>query len=295
MIIVRLRGGLGNQLFQFAAAHSLAVVKGVELKADLYTYTRHPLRKYELHNFNIKLPEASRDEVHRFTGTNFVARYLNKRSNYFHCPSVFAQPHYHFYEDFFSLPVPIYLSGYWQSERYFSNVAGTIRNMITPAHSMDQRNSDLIAFLQTTDSVAVHIRRTDYTGTPFFRPMDLDYYRRAFDFIQTRISEPRFFVFSDDIGWSRQQLADLANATFVDHNTGPDSYKDLLVMSACRHQIVANSTFSWWAAWLNNYPHKTVVAPQTWFHNTYLTNKEPVYPCRLYNTRDLIPAGWTRL
>lgn len=295
MIIVRLRGGLGNQLFQFAAAHSLATVKGVQLKSDLYTYTKHPFRKYELHNFNISLPEATRDEVHRFTGSNFISRYLNKKSNYFYCPTVFAQPHYHFYEDFFSLPVPIYLSGYWQSEKYFSNVADSLRKMITPSKPLDQRNSDLIASVRSTDSVAIHIRRTDYTSTSFFKPMDLDYYQRALEAIGKKISKPRFVVFSDDIAWSKQQLKDLADATFVDHNTGADSYKDLLVMAACRNQIIANSTFSWWAAWLNNTPGKTAIAPAKWFHNTYLTNKEPVYPSRFYNTRDLIPPSWTQL
>ena len=299
MIIVRFRGGLGNQLFQYAAAYSLAVSKGAELKSDLYTYTKHPYRKYELNNFNVRLPEATREEVHRFTGSNFISRYLNKKNNYFNCPAVFAQPHYHFYDDFFSLPVPIYLSGYWQSEKYFLNTADALRKIFVPANTLDERNADLIATMKSTSSVAIHIRRTDYTGErkglSFFQPMGLDYYQRAIEAIDKKIDNPRYFIFSDDIAWSRQQLKDLKDATFVDHNTGADSYKDLLVMSACRHQVIANSTFSWWAAWLNDFANKTVIAPQTWFHNTYVTKQEPVYPCRFYNTRDLIPASWTRL
>jgi hypothetical protein len=295
MIIVRLRGGLGNQLFQFAAAHSLANHKGVELKSDLYTYTKHPLRKYELGHFNISLPEASREEVHQFTGGNFISRYLNKKNNYLNCPKVFAQPHYHFYEDFFSLPEPLYLSGYWQSEKYFTNVADSVRKMLKPAVALDSRNSELIATLGSTDSVAVHIRRTDYNPTSFFQPMGLDYYQRAFQLIGQKIIHPRYFIFSDDITWSRQQLKDLKNATFIDHNKGDDSFKDLLLMSACRHQLIANSTFSWWAAWLNDFPGKTVIAPQTWFHNTWVTKQEPVYPARFYNTKDLLPPSWVRL
>lgn len=295
MIIVRLRGGLGNQLFQFAAAHSLAVHNGVVLKADLYTYTKHPLRKYELHNFNINLLEAGRGEVHEFTGKNFLERYLNKKSNYFYSPKVFAQPHYHFYEDFFSLPVPLYLSGYWQSEKYFSNVASEIRKMVTPVKPLDQQNADIVSRARESNSVAIHIRRSDYTKPGFFTPVNLDYYSRALDIINKKIASPQFYIFSDDIDWSRQQFAHLSNATFVDHNKGADSYKDLLVMSACRNQVIANSTFSWWAAWLNDFKDKMVIAPQTWFHNTYLTKKEPVYPCRFYNTKDLIPSTWTRL
>jgi hypothetical protein len=295
MIIVRLRGGLGNQLFQFAAAHSLAVHNGVGLKADLYTYTKHPLRKYELHNFNVNLPEASRAEIHQFTGSNFVERYLNKKSNYFYSPKVFAQPHYHFYEDFFSLPVPIYLSGYWQSEKYFENIAGEIRKMITPSKALDPKNVELIQKARSVNSVAIHVRRSDYVTTSFFQVMGLDYYEKAIKEINNRISKPQFFIFSDDINWSRQQFVHLTNATFIDNNKGDDSFKDLLVMSACKNQIIANSTFSWWAAWLNDFKDKTVIAPQTWFHNTWLTKKEPVYPSRFYNTKDLIPSTWTRL
>jgi hypothetical protein len=295
MIIVRLRGGLGNQLFQFAAAYALATQKGVELKSDLYTYKKHPLRKYELRHFNVNLPEATREEVHRFTGSNFVTRYLNKKSNYFYCPQVFAQPHYHFYEDFFSLPTPVYLSGYWQSEKYFSDVADQLRKLITPAQQLDQKNGDLIATIRSCDSVAVHIRRTDYVQGSFFQPLDLAYYHRAFEAIEKKISNPRYFIFSDDIAWSKQQLASLKDATFVDHNKGNDSFKDLLVMSACRNQVIANSTFSWWAAWLNDFNSKAVIAPQLWFRSSYLAKREPVYPSRFYNTRDLIPSSWTRL
>jgi hypothetical protein len=295
MVIVRLRGGLGNQLFQFAAAYSLARHHNTELKSDLYTYTKHPFRKYELHHFNIHLPEASRDEVHQFTGSNFVERYLNKKSNYFYCPKVFAQPHYHFYDDFFSLPVPIYLSGYWQSEKYFAHVAEQVRKMVTASVKLDARNEDLVSTIRSSQSISMHIRRTDYSPGSFFQPMPLDYYRKALKFMSEKISNPHYFIFSDDIGWSRQQLGDLRNATFVDHNKGDDSFKDLLVMSACRHQIIANSTFSWWAAWLNDFQDKTVIAPQTWFHNTWVTKKEPVYPVRFYNTKDLIPASWIRL
>src|SRR5262245_6340505 len=103
MIIVRLRGGLGNQLFQYAAGRALAQHHGTELKLDLYTYTKHPYRKFELSKFMIDGSEASRAEVHAFTGSNPIVRYINKRENYFRCPRVFAQPHYHYYEDFFRL------------------------------------------------------------------------------------------------------------------------------------------------------------------------------------------------
>jgi hypothetical protein len=141
MIIVRLRGGLGNQLFQYAAGKALAEYHRTALRLDLYTYTKHPYRKFELNKFRIDATEATRAEVHRFTGSNPIIRYINKRENYLHCPSVFSQPHYHFFEDFLSLPSDLYLNGYWQSEKYFANITALIRQQYQPATALDTVNA----------------------------------------------------------------------------------------------------------------------------------------------------------
>ncbi len=297
MIIVRLRGGLGNQLFQYAAGRALATHHQVPLKLDLYTYTRHRYRKFELHHFKIDAPEATREEVHQFTGPNPIVRYLNKRENYFRCPAVFAQPHYHFYEDFFALPSDLYLSGYWQSEKYFANIAGEIRNHLTPAKPLDERNVSYQQQMQSQNSVAVHVRRGDYTAgayQSFFGTLPETYYGEAMTYVRQRINNPVFYFFSDDIDWCRKSFG-TTGAEFIHHNTGEEAYKDLLLMASCRHNIIANSTFSWWGAWLNANPDKVVVAPRQWFKSSYLDRKEPVYASRFYNTKDLIPPGWARL
>lgn len=297
MIIVRLRGGLGNQMFQYAAGRALAAHHQVPLKLDLYTYARHPYRRYELHRFQIDAVEATREEVHRFTGSNPVIRFLNKRENYFRCPGVFAQPHYHFYEDFFALPKDIYLSGYWQSEKYFTGIAGLVRQQFTPANKLDDRNAAVQQQMQSENSVAVHVRRGDYTGgnyASFFGTLHETYYGSAITRVRQRVGNPVFYFFSDDIAWCKSAFGSIG-AEFIGHNSGADAYKDLLLMASCRHNIIANSTFSWWAAWLNANPDKIVVAPQQWFATPYLDRKEPVYASRHYNTRDLIPAGWLRL
>ncbi len=297
MIIVRLRGGLGNQLFQYAAAKALADHHHTELKLDLYTYTKHKYRKFELSHFNIDATEATRSEVHRFTGSNPLMRYLNKRENYFYCPGVFAQPHYHFYEDFFSLPGDIYLSGYWQSERYFKPSAAVIKSQFTPKLPLGERSASLQKKIMTEESVSIHVRRGDYTATGysgFFGLLQKDYYDRAIATIRANISNPVFYIFSDDPAWCKQNFSDLG-ATFVDYNKGDDAFKDMLLMSSCRHNVIANSTFSWWGAWLNANPQKKVIAPLKWFRTDYLTRKEPVYPSRFYNTKDLFPETWERL
>ncbi len=297
MIIVRLRGGLGNQLFQYAAGRALAAHHQVPLKLDLYTYAQHPYRKYELHHFQIDAVEATREEVHRFTGSNPIIRYLHKRENYFRCPGVFAQPHYHFYEDFFLLPADIYLSGYWQSERYFSGIAGMLRSQFSPAQPLDEKNTAYLRQMQSEHSVAVHVRRGDYKSAgyaSFFGTLPESYYGEAMTKLRQRVGNPVFYFFSDDIAWCKATFG-TTGAQFIDHNTGADAFKDLLLMSACRHQIIANSTFSWWGAWLNDNPEKVVVAPRQWFKSDFLDKKVPVYASRFYNTRDLIPAGWIRL
>jgi hypothetical protein len=292
MIIVRLRGGLGNQLFQYAAGKALAEHHRTEFKLDLYTYSKHPYRKFELSKFNIDAVEATRNEVHRFTGSNPVVRFINKRENYFRCPEVFAQPHYHFYEDFFSLPKDLYLSGYWQSQRHFSNIEQEIVKQFAPREPLDPKNRELQTTMKSKQSVSVHVRRGDYAAYgSFFGMLEVEYYRQAIDKIRNQVDAPKFYFFSDDPKWCRDTFRDL-DAEFIDHNKGGDSFKDMLLMSACRHHIIANSTFSWWGAWLNTDASKKVIAPNQWFRSNYLTKKEPVYASRFYNTKDLIPASW---
>ena len=298
MIIVRLRGGLGNQLFQYAAGKALAEHHRTELALDLYTYSKHPYRKFELSKFNIDAREATRSEVHQFTGNNPVVRYLNKLENYFRCPNVFAQPHYHFFEDFLSLPPDLYLSGYWQSEKYFSSVTSIIAKQLTPKEPLDAINSSLQNKIQSQNSVSLHVRRGDYasatTYSSFFGLLPKEYYEKAIAKMSHEVDNPIFYFFSDDPEWFRKTFAGL-NGEFIDHNRSEDGYKDLLLMSSCRHNIIANSTFSWWGAWLNSHENKKVIAPHQWFRTNYLTKKEPVYASRFYNTKDLIPDSWIKL
>jgi hypothetical protein len=296
MIILRLRGGLGNQLFQYAAGKSLAQFHHTSLKLDLYFYRTHSNRKFELENFNIPIELASREEVHRFTGSNPVTRFLNKRENYLRCPEVFTQPYYHFYDDFFGLPGNLYVSGYFQSEKYFKQSGAEIRNWYTAARPLDHVNEKLAEEMRSTASVAIHVRRGDYTNqyASFFGTVPDEYYQRAIQEIQTRVANAKFIVFSDDIAWCKKNLS-LHQPVFVEHNKGADSYKDLVLMSHCKHNIIANSTFSWWGAWLNKNPDKVVIAPKVWFREAYFKGNFTVYPARIYNTKDLIPEEWIRL
>jgi hypothetical protein len=299
MIIARLRGGLGNQMFQYAAARALAEHHNVDLKLDLYTYTRHKYRKFELDHFNVPVSLASRAEVHYFTGSNVLNRYLNKLDNYQRCPEVFAQPHYHFYEDFFKLPSRLYLSGYWQSEKYFSSVERIIRENFTRKDPWDNQNKEVLHKMRETESVSIHLRLGDYASNSnynsFFGTLGAEYYNKAIGEFSRGLTAPHFFLFSDNESRSRELFAHLPNANFITHNRGSNSYLDLLLMAGCKHNIIANSTFCWWGAWLNANPNKKVIAPLRWFNKEYSLMKTPVYPVRLYNTKDLLPKSWTRI
>lgn len=297
MIIVRIRGGLGNQLFQYAAAKALATCHNTQVKLDLYYFKKHAYRSFDLDKFQIAFEVAARKEVHEFTGSNPLIRYINKRENYFHCPKVVVQPYYHFYDDFFKLPGHIYLSGYWQSEKYFEPIKHNIRQWVQPANELDGLSRELADEMANGESVSLHVRRGDYTSSiynTFFGGLTENYYKKAIQKIIEHVHNPKFFIFSDDISWCRNNLS-VPDATFVDHNKGSASYKDLFLMSRCRHNIIANSSFSWWSAWLNSNTAKIVIAPGRWFKKQYSDGPQAVYPCRIYNTKDLLPTDWIQI
>ena len=226
-----------------------------------------------------------------------MQRYFHKKTSYRYCREAFAQPYYHFYEEFLNLPSSVYLSGYWQSERYFEPYASVIREHLVPRESMSEKNTALKQRMQATQSVSVHVRHGDYQSaayTGFFAIQPPAYYRRAINSLRERLDNPTFFFFSDNISWCKQAFAD-QQAVFVDHNSGEQAYWDLLMMANCQHHIIANSSFSWWGAWLNPRPDKLVIAPQQWFTINCYSGKNPVYPERTYNLKDQLPDGWIRL
>ena len=185
-----------------------------------------------------------------------------------------------------SAPRDAYLDGYWQSEQYFLDAAERIRADFTFPAPADDRNADLLKKIRETPSaVSVHVRRGDYASdaktNAYHGLMGVDHYRRACAVIREAVDSPEYFVFSDDPAWCRGNL-ELEGATFVDWNTGPTSWEDMRLMSTCRHHILANSSFSWWGAWLSKEEGVTV-APRRWF----LTPDN--------NTKDLLPSHWLSL
>lgn len=290
MVIVHLMGGLGNQIFQYAAGRAVAHRNRTQLKLDVSALERDAARSYRLHHFNIVESIATPDDVARFTKRDFWGRISRRVERYLLPPyrrSVFAQRFDHFDPDILRLRGSVYLTGYWQSEKYFKDIEHLIRQDFTFRHPPDPENQKLARIIANTNSVSLHIRRGDYVSNPrFFRKFgvcSLEYYQNAVAKIAEKTSGPHFFVFSDDIDWARGNLRLQYPLTFVAHNGADKDYEDLRLMSLCRHHIIANSSFSWWGAWLCTYPPKIVIAPQKWFNKA---------DC---DTSDLIPGSWIQV
>ena len=291
MIIVKLRGGIGNQMFQYAAGRRLAIKHKTVLKLDVnFLLDRTPrenftYRTYELDIFNIQGDIASPSEINRFVPANRNVFYNIKRK--LKLINVITEPHIHFHEDVLSASDNSYLDGYWQSENYFKDIGDIIRSDFTLKPEMTNINQEFAKEISSCDSVSLHIRRGDYVSNPetnkFHGSCPLEYYQKAVVKIANCVKNPHFFIFSDDPDWAKKHLNLEYPIKFITHNGEGKNYEDLRLMSLCKHNIIANSSFSWWGAWLNENPDKIVIAPEKWFNDPSI------------NTDDLIPDGWIRI
>ncbi len=227
MIITRLTGGLGNQLFEYAAGKARAEKENTTLKIDLSAYTKYNGRSYRLKYFNTTVQKASLFE-------RILYKYL--------------------------LPSH-YLDDHFQSEEYFKNIPRIIRSEFSLKESLSEKLQPILEEIRKSNSVSVHIRRTDYlTKQHRYVILNPNYYETAMKIISEKIENPLFFFFSDDIEWAKKNIPHSDNSVFLSNQ----DYEDLYLMSQCKHNITANSTFSWWGAWLNNNSNKVVITPKKW-------------------------------
>lgn len=292
MLIVNIIGGLGNQMFQYAAARALALEKGTSCSLDVSDFANYKLHQgFELQRvFGCSLPSASSAEVWAILGwqsSPLMRRLLAKPAmSAFRRRGLVIEPHFNYWQGLKEVPEDSYLIGYWQSERYFRDVAQTIRDDFTFRNPMSALNAGLAEQIRQVNAVSLHVRRGDYVKNPKTTAThglcSLEYYRSAIRHVAERVERPNFFVFSDDAPWVRENLATNHPCVYVDHNQGAQSYNDMRLMSMCKHHIIANSSFSWWGAWLNPSDAKIVVAPKQWFANGN-------------DASDLIPPEWIKL
>ena len=289
MIITRLFGGLGNQMFQYAAGRRLACILGVELKLDVSWIEKFKSREYFLGNFNIKENFASASEIAVMAPTGRLGHALAKKWPK-KWPKYIQEKHFHFDPDILNLPDGVYLKGYWQSEKYFLDISEIIHREFTVKIPPSDKNKELSETIASKNSVSIHIRRGDYIATQkttqCHGACDLGYYFRCIDYLKQLVNNAHFFIFSDDIEWAQTNLKKLHPVTFVDFNRPDKAYEDLRLMSQCKHHIIANSTFSWWGAWLNPGKDKIILAPKQWFAKKMQDSMK---------MEDLFPSAWIRL
>ncbi|MDD3894984.1 MAG: alpha-1,2-fucosyltransferase [Syntrophomonadaceae bacterium] len=290
MIIVQLTGGLGNQLFQYAVGRRLAKFHNTNLKLDVLAFEYDPLRSYSLQHFNILENIATIDDIARFKGTNRLSRafqHLRYRGQPYYKQPIFHEQGFGFDPNIYKTSEDVYLAGYWQSEKYFKEIEAIIRKEFIIKYEMDEKNKELAQHISNCESVSIHIRRGDYVSNPvinsFHGTCELDYYYKCCSLIENKVKDPHFFIFSDDPEWASANLKLNHPTTFITHNKQEKDYEDLRLMSLCKHNIIANSSFSWWGAWINSNTEKLVFAPVRWFNNNILY------------TGDLIPSVWYRI
>lgn len=292
MLVSNIIGGLGNQMFQYAAGRTLSLRLGVQLKLDTRDFSGYQLHQgFELNRlFNCNAEIATEIDLAKTLGwqkMKLAQRFLRKpQLKQFRHENYVVEPHFNYWSDISQLKDNIYLDGYWQSEQYFIEFTDKIRTEFTFKLPLSLKNNEISTHISQVNAVSLHVRRGDYANIPktiaTHGLCSLDYYRAAIDYVSAHVVQPHFFIFSDDIAWVKANLNIGSSAFFIDHNTNQESYNDMRLMSLCKHNIIANSSFSWWGAWLNQNAEKIVIAPRQWFS-------------RPTDTSDLIPANWIRL
>lgn len=285
MIITRIIGGLGNQLFQFAAAKSLALHHNTSLKLDVSLVESGGIRKIDLPLFNIVYDIATSEEINSFNKLSLTTKIIQQFLPA-HKRNVYKEPGFTYDPHFFRAPHNCYLKGYWQSPKYFENIEGMIQKEFTVRTDAINTVVHLAAKFNQEESVSVHIRRGDYldkTTVDFHGILSPGYYMSAIQLMKKQYPLCRFYFFSDDIEWVKKNIPVDIDHEFISGTHTHTAIEDFYLMSQCKHNIIANSSFSWWAAWLNKNPGKLVIAPDKWFDKANL------------NTKDLIPENWIRI
>ena len=267
MKIVRVIGGLGNQMFQYALYLSL-LEKGFDVKIDITQLLNYKLHNgYELEQiFNTKPNIADYKDVRRISRiTNNFLAYRIKRKLLPPKPTEYIEKEYSIFDpQVFRCLHDTYFEGHWQNEKYFSDIRPKIIENFTFKLNVDNQNRNIIRQIKNSNSISIHVRRGDYVGHSYLSEIcTAEYYKKAISTICNKIKDPEFFIFSDDIEWCKEQFG-TAHTNFINWNTGKGSYIDMYLMSLCKHNIIANSSFSWWGAWLNINQSKIIICPKRW-------------------------------
>ncbi|WP_428026149.1 alpha-1,2-fucosyltransferase [Arcobacter sp.] len=268
MIILKLQGGLGNQLFQVALGITLSKTLQKKLTLSLDSFKDDKLRNFVLDKYKIEYNIISQDEINKLIPYITINE---KKFNYHKLPFLDNSQVY-------------YINGYWQSEKYFLNNKDLLKNLFKPKEKLQPKALFYKKLILNSNSISIHVRRGDYISSPVAKRIlgncSLKYYKNSFLYLKKDLKELKFFIFSDDILWCKKNFKFIKNKVFIEKTL---DYEELFLMSQCKHNIIANSTFSWWAAWLNENKNKIIIAPNKWFNDKSM------------NDKDLIPKEWKKM
>jgi len=293
LIISQIVGGLGNQMFQYAYGRYLSRKHQTDLLLDISPFRTYSLHAFSLPHLSIKAGFATYADIRKYYPPHPVLRKIFDRITILHKLLPYGDlrfrqgNEFRFRSEYLELPDQSYVQGYWQSEKYFPEMESILRKEFQVKYPLAGKNLEIAEDMSGGETVAIHVRRGDYVSDAQAASIHglcgLEYYHRAVDHIAERHTELRLFFFSDDPKWVVQNLHFPFPTKYVDHNDAGQNYEDLRLMSLCHHQILANSSFSWWAGWLNASPDKIVIAPRRWFASSGLDDS------------DIVPEGWVRL
>jgi len=282
MIIVRLVSGLGNQLFQYAIAREISLRNNIDLKLDCSFFKGQSLRSYQLNNFNINASFATQHDLAKFkklrSSLSFKYKILRKMEQFLpkYKRSIFFEDDLWLYDQNLArVNDNTYIDGYWQNQNYLSALHPQVLEELTLKNVGNSEYNHYLSLIKSKNAVSIHIRRGDYLtdahASSTFGILSLAYYHRAINHFHSRFSDSAFFIFSDDLAWAEEQFKILA--TFVKIENGQQPSLELDLMSKCNHNIIANSSFSWWGAFLNPNPEKTVIMPKNWVQDENINSK----------------------
>jgi hypothetical protein len=274
MILVEIRGGLGNQMFLYAVGRRIALEHQMPLLLDLTWFDSQELRSYRLSHFNIQAEVATLSLVDQFRSRRLdhrMVRFLRRLTTDRYRYEMIREDlnlRYHCDPSILNAKGNLYLRGYFQHPDYFAPITDQLYKEMTIVTSPTPQNREMLNQIHDVNSVSLHIRRGDFVSdeatnrTHGILPMH--YYTSAISKIAERVQNPHFFIFSDDMNWVEQNLKLNYSMTRVRQNSADTDFEDLRLMMSCKHQIIANSSFSWWGAWLNTHNEKIVIAPSWW-------------------------------
>lgn len=284
MIGVKLMGGLGNQMFQYAAARSLAIKHNVGVKLDLSFLNTNSKGQYTQRQFEL---DVFKIDAKLFSPIDIFFENVGKNISLLSPWKVYRENYFSYDTNFNQLPDKTYLIGWMQSEKYFSDIRSQILNEFQLKKPFDVSANDLLNKIQNTNSISIHIRRGDYVqnsnASSYHGVMPIEYYRQAIEIISSKVKDITVFCFSDDIEWCKANLNIQFPINYATFSATQHPAVELSLMSKCKHNIIANSSFSWWGAWLNTNNNKIIVAPQKWFRDSGI------------NTKDLLPNSWIKI